>query len=454
MSPAAPAARALQDFAKTLADRPLDPCDAHDQSWYLKSLHIERDADGIQRDPIARLARKMGNTEGGGHLWLFTGNIGVGKSTELRRLKGLLENDGMIVLLADAQDYMHLHSSVEISDFLIAVSAAFAHEVGKLLGSNEAQESYWKRITHLLKDTQISVTETSIKAGLPELGEAEFKAALRLDPTYKQRLQQHMRAHLSTLEREVRALFEDLVGKLRAHFGSEKKIALLFDNMERLRGSGPASNEVFTSLRAMFTQFHDMLRLPGIQALYSVPPYLGRLEPQLYALFGEATFCYLTFAHVFHNAQGRRLIDDQGLKQLVELIRLRYPDWSSLLPEEELKRLIVYSGGDLRDLFRFIKDVLIELEEGVPPRNAVNYVLGQVRRTMSWVLEQDEQRLKAIAQSKQLQRGNQSEMDAFVRDMETKRVLMYLNGEEWYDLHPLLWKTLDPDNAPEGYAGD
>ena len=445
---------AFKTFAAALKDRPLDPGKPEDAKWYVETLHLETDANGTVRDPIRKLARKIERAEGGRHVWLYTGNIGTGKSTELRRLKGLLKEAGHIPLLADAADYMHLQSPIEISDFLISISAAFAVEAGKLLGSNEVEEGYWRRIKNVLTGTQISVTEATASAALPDLGELEIKAAIRLDPTYKQRLQAHLQAHLSTLVKEVHALVEDIAGKLRnnQHFGEHAKIVLLFDNMERLRGSGAAADTVFTSLRRMFTQFHDMLRLPEIQVVYSVPPYLGRLEPQLYAVFGDATFCSLTYAHVFKFTQGRREIDTDGVKQLRELVARRYPDWESLLPEAELNRLIMYSGGNLRDLFRFISAVLLELEDDVAPSAAVEYVLAHVRRSLEWIVDQDGERLKTIARTKQLQRGSQAEMDAFVRDMETGRVLMYLNGEEWYDVHPLLWDTLGLD-AAEDHAG-
>ena len=45
----------------------------------------------------------------------------------------------------------------------------------------------------------------------------------------------------------------------------------------------------------------------------------------------------------------------------------------------------------------------------------------------------------------------EADRDALVHDLETKRVLMYRNGEEWYDVHPLL-RTL-VDAAPAGVPG-
>jgi hypothetical protein len=37
-----------------------------------------------------------------------------------------------------------------------------------------------------------------------------------------------------------------------------------------------------------------------------------------------------------------------------------------------------------------------------------------------------------------------------VHDLETKRVLMYRNGSDWFDVHPLLRSLLE---TPAGAAG-
>lgn len=439
--------QALTDFAKALKDRPLDPAQPEDRKIYIRNLHVHADAQGNEKDPIAKLARKIERAEGS-QVWLFTGNIGSGKSTELRRLKGLLNDAKHVPLLADASDFINLHQEIQISDFLISVSAAFAEAAGKRLGRDQIAASYWERVSNLLTST-ITSPELSGNLALPGLGEGiNLKAAIKVDPIFKQRLQQHLQAHLTTLQNEVQVFMEDIVQQLHDQYGEDAKIVLLFDSLERLRGSGEAADKVFTSLRQMFTQFHDMLHLPGIQVVYSVPLYLVRLEPQLYGLFGDAAFCSLTSAHIFLNRS--RDLDEEGRKVIHEIIQARYPAWRNYLPEEQLNRLIVASGGDLRDLFRFLGGVLLELEDSEDAAAAVEYVLRQVTRTLTWITEDNLKRLQSISRTKALPRGAQADLDALVRDLETKRVLMYLNGDEWYDVHPLLRDFIDA--ADSGHA--
>lgn len=433
--------RALTEFASALKDCPLDPSKPEEARFYVPDLHIHVDAQGHEKDPVARLARKIDRAEGS-QIWLFTGNIGSGKSTELRRLRGLLKDQRHVALLADASDYINLHQPVEISDFLISVSAAFAVEAGKLLRQDQIAAGYWERLRNLLLNTQITVDQATAKAELPGLDTGiDLQAAIKLDPVFKQRLQQHLQAHLSTLRAEVEKLLEEISQKLRDQYGDDCKIVLLFDSLERLRGSGEAADKVFTSLRQMCTQFHDMLRLPGIQVVYSIPLYLVRLEPQLYSLFGDAAFCSLTSAHIFLNRS--RDLDPAGQRVIFAIISARYRDWRDYLPETQMKRLIEASGGDLRDLFRFLSGVLLELEDSEDAEAAVDYVLAQVARTLTWITEDNLKRLQSVSNTKALPRGSQEDMDALVRDLETKRVLMYLNGDEWHDIHPLLRKYID-----------
>ncbi len=48
---------------------------------------------------------------------LFSGQRGSGKSTELRRLRHMLDRKGCEVFLCDMRDYMNLTKPVEITDF-------------------------------------------------------------------------------------------------------------------------------------------------------------------------------------------------------------------------------------------------------------------------------------------------------------------------------------------------
>ena len=74
----------LGRFFVSLKDRPLEP----DDPAYVPGVHVEESGD-----PINDLARQIAWDQGGG-TYLFTGQRGTGKSTELRRLRRDLRAQG------------------------------------------------------------------------------------------------------------------------------------------------------------------------------------------------------------------------------------------------------------------------------------------------------------------------------------------------------------------------
>jgi hypothetical protein len=446
-------ATSLQVFAKALQDRPLDPALAEDHRLYVEELHVQKH-DGLTIDPVTRLARQIERSEGS-RVWLFTGNIGSGKSTELRHLRQDLQATGSIVFLADAADYINLNQKIEIGDFLISVTAAFAEQAGDYLRSDEIKAGYWERIRNFLTRTEVEFKEISAGGGVELAGpvklslKGDLKAALRQDPVVKELLQKHLRGHLTSLAEDLEAYRGEILEKLRAKAGARAKVVMLLDSLERLRGSGDAGDEVFSSVKGLFTQYPDMLRLHDVQVVYSVAPYLIKLAPQLGGLFGAGTLCHLTTAHVF-KSRSRELDAEGGVRVIREIVTRRYPAWKDLLPGSALDRLIENSGGDLRDLFRLLSIVLLELEFSDNVGAVLSFALEQVRRDMTWVTAPQLSRLRYLAQTKEPRLDNDEDRDALVHDLETKRVLMYRNGSDWFDVHPLLRSLLE---APAGAAG-
>lgn len=429
---------ACQAFAKTLQDRPLDPAIPLDEKIYIRTLHVHHQGS-LTIDPVQRLATQIGRMAGS-CVWLFTGNIGSGKSTELRRLRQELKAGNCVVFLIDASDYINLNQKIEISDFLISLTAAFAEQAGELLGEDQIESGYWERLGNFLTRTEIGGSEASIGADIPL--KINLKAAIRQDPTVKNRIQQQLRGHLVSLKDDLEAYRAEIITRIRNKNGPDTKIVLLLDSLERLRGTGEADDDVFSSVKAMFSQYADMLRLSDMQVVYSVAPYLIKLAPHLNAIFGAGALCHLATAHVF-KSRSRDVDSECGMKVIRQIVTARYRAWNQLISESTLDTLIEQSGGDLRDLFRMLSIVLLELEFSSDEPAVLRYALDQVRRDMTWVTDGQLERLKYIAQHKSARLRDEADRDALVHDLETKRVLMYRNGEDWYDVHPLLRSLVD-----------
>ena len=110
----------LRAFQRVLrqSSRPLDA----DDPYYVPLLHGS-DAE----DVIERLFQTIQDTEGSG-LYYFTGQRGTGKSTELRRLKTLLNGNGYRCILFDALNYVHEAKPIDAEMLMLAVAAGLADE--------------------------------------------------------------------------------------------------------------------------------------------------------------------------------------------------------------------------------------------------------------------------------------------------------------------------------------
>jgi len=97
----------LKEFYNQLVDRPLEPTDAFYEP-FVESM-------GSDGAPIDALATRITWSEAAS-INLLSGQRGSGKSTELRRLRHILQEAGCEVFLCDMRDYMNLTTPVEIKD--------------------------------------------------------------------------------------------------------------------------------------------------------------------------------------------------------------------------------------------------------------------------------------------------------------------------------------------------
>ena len=94
---------------------------------------------------------------------LFSGYIGTGKSTELRRLKERLEEANYVVLMADAADYHDLSHPLSIEDLLVIIAGAIGDRTADIVGQGVLQKDYWERLMDFLQ-TEVKLDEAKIPA--------------------------------------------------------------------------------------------------------------------------------------------------------------------------------------------------------------------------------------------------------------------------------------------------
>ncbi len=411
----------LKALFNNLEDVPLEP----DHPFYYPFLQDTAD------DPIAELAERISFSQSQS-VNLFTGQRGSGKSTEFRRLRKMLIEDGCEVFLLDMRDYMNLTTSVEISDFLISIMAALSEAVEHGFNKPLHHRGYLERLGDVLtRDIKI-----------PEIDVTGIKASLKDDPSFKQQLQQGLRGHVARIVKDAHSFAQEVVELIRKETQDpNKKVVLLVDSVEQLRGVGvDGANEVYKSVENLFSGHASSLQIPMLHIIYTIPPYLTPLVPGLGRQLGCNLGCTLPCIHV---QKKDNQTDQDGLAIMREFVNRRCSRWQEIFSEAQLDKLAQASGGDLRDFFRLIRDSLVKASsknrgEWPIPDSVIEQTLNHSRREMLPIAEDDKQWLVKIHDSKEAELQSIEELPSLARFFDTKLVLNYRNGDDWYDVHPLL----------------
>jgi hypothetical protein len=425
------AQKALKTFYNALKDEPLEP----DDKFYVPGLHVE-DVGG---DPILDLATQIDWDEGGG-VYPFTGQRGTGKSTELLRLRVELRNRGHVAYIADMAEYMNLTTAVEIGDFLIAIMGALSERVEGEYREDPTYQSFWDRIVAFL-GTEVKLDGIDLKGG-----GATLKLSLREDPDFRRRVQEGLRGHVAKLTLQAREFAGSVVALLRKRSKDPaKKVVFIVDSLERIRGVGGDAEAVYKSVENLFSGHADKLVFPPLHVVYTIPPYLPILSAGIGAFLGGNAVYSLPSVHVFKHRS--RNPDDAGLAIMERIIDKRYPDWKAIFRPADLQRLALASGGDLRDFFRLIRICLTRAASPDTPLPVGPRVLVHaetlVRNEMLPLAGEDLEWLKRIAATKDASLDAVKDLPVLARYFETKLVLNYRNGNNWYDVHPLLREQVD-----------
>ena len=422
----------LRDFFQRVSDQPICP----DDPRYIPLYEYPELAGD---DPVELMARAIEWTPGGS-VQLLSGYRGTGKSTELMRLAERLEKSGFLVFRCDIEDYLNMSVPVDICDFLMAISGAFGDAIaeGNFLDDHPTHEGYWERFVGFLTRTELKDVSASI--GIPvalgsDVVSANIKANLKSDPTFKRRLQEHMAGHLGALVSDVHSYFESCVNALKEPPGEQIEVVLLVDSIEHFRGTYINAQEVQSSIEDLFVSHSERLHLPYLHVVYTVPPYLKIRYGNLGALYEPGGVRMLP-ALKLRNRKGEP--SQEGYDAMERVVGAR-GDWQRLLGRRSaLDRLIRNSGGHLRDLLRLLAEVLRRANQLPVPDSTVDAAINQVRTEFLPIADDDARWLAGIARSHQTVLPNTDKLPDLARFFDTHLALCYRNGDEWYDVHPLI----------------
>jgi hypothetical protein len=417
----------LRNFFRAVTDAPIE-FNKEDAARYVP---LYEDPAFSQHDPVKLLSRPI-EFALGQSVHLFSGFRGSGKSTELRRLRKHLtsipEGDYKVVL-CDIEDYINLSQPVDISDFLMAIAGGFGETIfqqGSLKG-DPAQEGYWTRLGNFLKRTRIDVTDVS----------GGIKASLKSDPSFRENLQKRMAGHLGALVEDVRAYITQCIKQIKELHGPNTEVVLLVDSMEHIRGTSTNATAVQDSVLNLFTSHSDKLHFDHLHVVYTIPPYLKVLYPNLGTLYSPGGVHVIPSLKVWNKHRSEIF---QPSLDLLEKVVSRRGKWELLLGQDRavLDHLSRLSGGHIRDFLRLFSEIIRRADQLPVPAETVEAAVAQVRSEYLPIADADAKWLSVIAETHSVALPKISDVHDLARYLDTHLALCYRNGEEWYDVHPLI----------------
>lgn len=433
-------------------ERPLDVENAQDKALYVEGMHT---AEGISPVDELQVGIEMSDRPG---TWLFTGHRGVGKSTELRRMAAALREQGHMVVVADMGEYLNLVEPVKTETLLLTVVAALADGADQFLGGNRLHQSYASRLWNFLSTTEVSFPEMSTQLGLGGDSKISFKAQLKDNPSFREKVVAAMAGSIAPLAAQVREFAKTVRDDLQQQHGADKQVVLILDSLERLRVTGADANVCYDAISRVFDQNAEYLKLEHIHVVYSVPPYLPFLLPRIGSYFGVAV-CTLPHVKVFQipakasslgqaaNANPPRALSDQhGVNLMVDAVRKRYPQVEQLLPLPLLEALALASSGSVRDYFRLVKSVCTKarVAKATAPLQGESWaqMAQQVLRNEMPLATEDKVWLRNVRRTHGNGLDSMANLHQLARLFDSGVILNYRNGRDWCDVHYLLQDEL------------
>ncbi len=373
---------------------------------------------------------------------LLLGHRGCGKSTELNRMTERLIEAGYHVRTVKCSTDLDLFNIVH-SDLFILMGEALleiAEESDCKIGQDllENIERFWLEGTETLVSQEAqddilgagtAVETKGIFAGILNIF-AHIKTELR----YNEETRKEYRRRISVRSSEWIRILGQVSEAITDKTGGRRPI-IIFEDLDRLNPED--AWKVFYNYAAI---------LSGMEfpVIYTFPIALS-YDVRFSAM--ESYFITKTLPMIkIETIEGQPFEDGINIiRQIVEKRANR-----ALFEEGVLDKMIRYTGGSLRDLFR----VIIAAAKRAERRNSgriemedADYALEEEKTSLTRRIEQKDYRFLFNIYQGNKERIEDKEM--LLRMLQASVVLEY-NGKRWHNVHPLVVKFLEE----QGLMGD
>jgi hypothetical protein len=257
------------------------------------------------------------------------------------------------------------------------------------------------------------------------------------NPSFRQRVEGALKLRFQAFAAAATDMMHGAIVRLRATTGAQR-VVVVVDGLEKLTYVREEQREeVEAATETVFVTHASWLRLP-VHVIYTFPFWLRFRASKLGALFhGEPAMLPMV---KIADSSGAAHAD--GIHKLAALVGRRVSlarvFGSPREQERTLLPILQASGGYPRDLLRMVREVITDAASLPVTPADTQRVIRQLAQTYARVIRApDVDLLVEIDRMHTLPGGDDKRLATFSRLFDRQLVLAYLNGEEWYAVHPL-----------------
>ncbi|MGD1901629.1 MAG: ATP-binding protein [Geitlerinemataceae cyanobacterium] len=377
---------------------------------------------------------------------LFSGHRGVGKSTELQRLKQWLEDECGFFVVYFAADKVDIEpEDASYADVILACTRNLVEAVRLETKENPILtwlSSRWGEFKEFAK-SDVEFEKLTFEQKLLEFG--KLSANLRAVPSVRAEVRKEVDANTVSLVQAVNEFIELATQQLQKK--GKRGIVIMADNLDRIsyirRADDARSNH-----EQIYLDRSEQMKGLNCHVIYTAPIALVCSRGvEVEARYGDRDILPMV---VMQNRDGS--LNAEGMAAMRKIIRLRVeliePEVAKAIETqlfespELLDRVCEMSGGHVRVLIQLVHKALNWTDVLPIQKRAVGRALGAARQIYRDSINyEDWEQLARVYRTKMLPRDNRSQ-----QLLADRCVLQYFeedeDGEpnEWFDVHPLILK--------------
>jgi hypothetical protein len=405
----------------------------------IKAAYVDCQTVRGRWDVLRELGRKIERSELP-TCQLHTGHRGVGKSTELLRLKEDLElkNYFVVYFAADEQDIEP--QDTEYADILFACTRHLVEAI-KLKNHNPILDwlkSRWQALKDLAL-TDMSFEGMSVESQIAQFG--KITANLRAVPDMRREVRQKINANTTSLIKALNDFIDEAIATLPAQC---RGLVIIADNLDRIVESKRKGE--FSNYDEIYLNRSELLRGLNCHVIYTVPIAMVYSEraTKLEDVFGKPHV--LPMVMVRNSDNSPNVIGVNKLRELIaKRLELIDPDLAQALDTKVfanaavVEQLCLMSGGHVRNLMQLIQRALDWTDVLPITAGAAQIAIEEARDTYRNAIQEKQWAILAyVCHAKQTHNNPQTLRLLLNRCLLEYR---YYEGEHlkrWYNVHPLI----------------